>query len=302
MWSYKGFGINIISEIEFPELMESDISQSSEYDLKISIGHIPNNLEGIKYETARYSYAIAKKSFLFDVKRIARYLAQDGTHIIIEIIDPHADSRTIRLYILATVMAAILIQRKRIPLHASSFFAKEKLIMLSGNSGVGKSTLLSEFIKNDFRLFSDDINIIRSENDRILVSATYPMIKLWEESIDLLNHHFFSDRSFRIKQNMNKYGFFFHENFDFGEYPAAIFVVLKKSTESFFSCKKLYGTDAFMAITQQIYRPILIQCSTYRKLQFELISAMTKQTSVMEVSRPEKCKPKELMQFILEKI
>jgi Serine kinase of the HPr protein, regulates carbohydrate metabolism len=300
MYRYKGFGAIIDSEIEFPELIEHNTNSS--YDLRIVNGSMPNVSEGVKQETSRFLYVISGNSFLFEVKGVARYLSKDGNLIVVDVIDSSIESRTIRLHILATVMAAILLQRKRIPLHASSFFADDKLIMLSGDSGAGKSTLLAEFIKSGFRLFSDDINVLRIEDGTVLVSATYPMIKLWNEAVDLLDHSAFNDRSFRIKSDMEKFGFFFHDKFDFGEYSAAILVILKKSTESFFSSKLLLGSDAFMAVNRQVYRPFLIQSPESRILSFETISALTKQCKVLEVSRPEKCNPGKLMEFVLEKI
>jgi hypothetical protein len=297
MFYYWGFGFNIRSEIEFPELVETE---KSDFSLTIKYGGIPENVNGIRFSSSNFSYILHNNGFLFTVNNTVRYYAKDGSEIIVEILDPQEDSRTIRLYILATVMAAILIQKNKLPLHASAIIRDDQLILISGDSGAGKSTLLATLINNGQTVFSDDILVLShsKSSSKILASASYPMIKLWEDSIGKLNNKQFSNRSFKVRHNFDKYGFFFHNSFDKRSYVISTIIILKKGNKTQFAIKELKDSEAFMAVSKQVYRPFLIQSIGHRMLCFKIISELIKNTSVIEIIRPIDSKPNELMQFV----
>ncbi len=297
MFYYFGFGFNIKSEIEFPELVETE---KSDFNLTIRLGAIPEIADGIKFSSSDFAYIIQNNEFLFTVNNIARYYAKNGDEIIVEILNPEEDSRSIRLYILATVMAAILLQNNKLPFHASAIIRDNQLLLISGESGAGKSTLLASLINNGHTIFSDDILVLSrlKSSSKIIAAASYPMIKLWEDSIGKLNNEQFSNRSFKIRHNFDKYGFFFHNSFDKRSYPIVIIIILKKGNQTQFTLRELKDSEAFMAISKQTYRPHLIQSIEHRTLRFKIISELIKNASILEITRPNNSKPKELMEFV----
>lgn len=117
MYKYWGFGLHIASEIEFPELlpMEFDLP-----DVEFVLGKMPEIKEDISVSTKNFSYYITDNELLFKVYDIAGYYAANGNKIIIEPFTNVQDMRSIRLYVLATAIAAILLQRGLLPLHASA--------------------------------------------------------------------------------------------------------------------------------------------------------------------------------------
>jgi serine kinase of HPr protein (carbohydrate metabolism regulator) len=54
-------------------------------------------------------------------------------------------------------MAAIPLQRQTLPFHASAISVNNKLILISGESGAGKSTALTVLILRGYAVFSDDV-------------------------------------------------------------------------------------------------------------------------------------------------
>ncbi|CAG5006778.1 hypothetical protein DYBT9275_03894 [Dyadobacter sp. CECT 9275] len=297
MFYYFGFGINIKSEIEFPELVETERSDSS---LMIRIGTIPEISGGISFSSSDFTYVIQNNEFLFTVNNVAKYYAKNGNEIIVEILNPEVDGRSIRLYILATVMAAILLQKNKLPFHASAIIRDNNLLLISGESGAGKSTLLASLINNGHTVFCDDILVLSRSlsNSKIIATASYPMIKLWEDSIEKLNNAQFSNRSFRIRHDLNKYGFFFHNTFDKRSYPIEKIIILKKGNQTQFVLNKIKDTEAFIAVSKQIYRPFLIQSIENKTLSFKLISDLISNVDVLEITRPVDSKPKDLLEFI----
>jgi len=297
IFNYYGFGLPISSEIEFPELLPSEAMDA---EVSINLGKVPAKIDGISITTPNFSYTICEEELLFNVKDIVRYHASNGNNITVEIISATEEERTIRLYILATVMAAILLQRQRLPLHASAIIKDGTLILLTGDSGAGKSTLLAELIKYGYQVFSDDIVVLRKDEltGQILASASYPMIKLWNDSIEKLDHIHFSDKSFKVRHDLDKYGFFFHSIFRTGSFPVSKILLLKKNSQEGFLLEKQKHTDAFTAIFKQVYRPMLIQSNKHRLLCFTTISELAKCCAVVEITRPMDCKPAELLTYV----
>ena len=299
MFHYYGFGLSISSEMEFPELLSSEAGDAQ---VSITFGKVPAQIDGIGITSPNFSYTIGEEELLFTVTDIVRYHASNGNSITVEILSATEEKRTIRLYILATVMAAILLQRRELPLHASAIIKDGMLILLSGDSGAGKSTLLAELIKSGYQVFSDDIVVLKKDmlTGGVVASASYPMIKLWNDSIEKLDHVRFSDKSFKVRHDLDKYGFFFHSIFRTGSFPVSKILLLKKGSQEGFLMKEQKDSEAFTAIFKQVYRPMLVQGNRHRLLCFTTISELAKSCTVMEITRPMECQPTELLAYVMD--
>ncbi|MCI1778557.1 MAG: hypothetical protein LKI53_01205 [Bacteroidales bacterium] len=285
MYKYWGYGLNIASEIEFPELLKYDFDVP---DVEYTTGKVPNKIDGISVSFKKYSYIVNEKELLFNVYDVARYYAADGCKIIIEPSAAENNMRSIRIHVLATVMAAILLHRKMIAVHASAIKHDGKLILITGQSHAGKSTVLAELLKKGYPVFSDDIIVMHKDgtNAPILAAASYPMIKLWDDTIEKLNDPSFEDHSFRIQKDIDKYGFFFHDDFDKKQYPIKKIFILNVENIPHLISRILTGRNAFEALVKQVYRPMLIQSNKEQFLCFTLITDLVKHCDVIEIRRP----------------
>jgi hypothetical protein len=281
---YTGFGLNIESEIEFPELLVSSFNQS---DLTIEYGSIPASL--FPDEDILKSYSLfSENEFLHNFPNIAKYHATGGNLIRV---DPYldADKESIRLFLLGISMAAILMQRKKILLHASAILQNDHLILFVGESKAGKSSMAAELSKRGFTIFSDDVCVLESKPEpdaEILSYSSYPMMKLWENTLLVLNNEQF-DKSYKIRPAVPKYGQFFHKNFITSPYPIKkIFVLnpVEDDTQEY-SYRKLNGMEAFEKLSQNTYRKQFIQESLLQVIHFKLISKLVQETEIIELSR-----------------
>ncbi|WP_259015030.1 hypothetical protein [Emticicia fluvialis] len=295
MFNYWGFGLRILSEIEFPELLSCEFSVP---DVVIKYGITPETITGIQLTKKGFFYKIDEQALLFKVTNVANYYAFGGHTVVVE---PcvEQEMRTIRLYILATVMAGILTQRKLLPFHASAIIRNEALILIAGESQAGKSTTLAGLIKRGFNIFGDDVLVLKKDEDQmVLASASYPMIKLWDDTIEKLNDDTFRDRSFRIKYDLEKFGIFFHKQFNKDQYPLKKIYIIKKKDIPDVSIKTLSGINAFEALRSHIYRPILLQSNTMLSRSFTILTELSKSAVILEVSRPLVCNPEDLINHI----
>lgn len=300
MHHYWGFGLRIASEIEFPELLSAP---QSDADVAVMLGETPQEIEGSRSSSFNFSYIVNNSECLFTVKGTARYYACNGSCITIQVLNKKEEERTIRLYVLATVMAAILIQRNRLPLHTSAILHNDRLTLFAGSSGAGKSTLLAELMKAGRRVFSDDVVVLSSTpNNKVEATASYPMIKLWDDAIAKLNHPYFESRSFKVRHDLDKYGFFFHSTFNTNSYPIAQIIVIGLSTDNEIALRELQGSEAFLATSRQVYRPTLLQSKEQRLLCFNIISNLVQSARIFEITRPVVCDPLFFLEFVEKKL
>jgi len=284
MYKYHGFGLSIASEIEFPELLPADFANA---DVTIALGKTPDKLETGDIITTAFS-GINSHEYLLNIKDTCRYYASNGCSIIAEP-DAGMDDHSIRLFLLGTIMAAILYQRGNIPFHASAIVKDGKLTLFAGDSGAGKSTLLAALATKGHTIFTDDICVLQynaSQDKDVLGTASYPMIKLWEDAIGQLDSNKYT-RDFKIRPQMTKYGQFFYESFNTQSLPVdKIFVLSPQSSAKEITIKKLDPIPAFKQLEKQAYKYELIAHTQLRSMLFTVLSRLAIQADVLEVIRP----------------
>jgi hypothetical protein len=283
MHQYWGFGLNIESEIQFPELLPLSFDAA---DVTIRIGTAPERLIG-KDVIAHSHLSISSTEYLLDVPAVAKYFVVDGNSITIPPY-PTAEKNSIRLFMLSNAMAAILHQQKKIPFHASGIILNEELILFTGPSGIGKSTTLLGLMQKGYDLFTDDVCVL-SQNEttgKIEAVPSYPMMKLWENTINYLSSH--EIKRHQLRPNIGKYGVLQHNVFRTAKFPVKKVFLLNISTESTvdFAVHTLGNIEAFNALQQNAYRRDYIKMMQLNAVHFSIISKMAAQCEVLQIERP----------------
>lgn len=88
------------------------------------------------------------------------------------------------VYLLGSCMGAILIQRGFMLLHGSCVTNGRRSILITGASGAGKSTLAAEFLKQGWKLITDDVTTVFSIESIPTVRSSYPSQKLWQDAME----------------------------------------------------------------------------------------------------------------------
>jgi hypothetical protein len=294
MYKYWGFGLHITSEIEFPELLPFAFKHT---DISITIGKIPTIDASTAFSIGRISYQMNDRELIFSVEDVTTYYIVDGNKIIIQPYPDNVEDRVVRLFVLGAAMAGVLQQRKQIPLHTAAVVVNDRLTLIAGQSGAGKSTTLAGLKKREYRIFSDDITVLKElpDDDHISGIASYPMIKLWENSLQTLQ---LDDRSFPVVPGYEKYGLFFHGAFDTRHYPVERIILLEARQTDVIHHQQLQGGEAFAAVMQHIYKASFFRQPVMRARCFDVISKLVNCSEVHQVSRPVSCEPDTLLDVV----
>jgi hypothetical protein len=208
-YTYWAYGLKVGSQLPFPELLP--LQNDDPCDLAIAWGAIPvieKTLNGFHSE----AYDITPTHYRITIKDVASYFVQDGKTIFIEAHE-NADQETIRLFCLSNAFAAALHQRKTIPIHCAALIDNGELVLILGNSGAGKSTTMASLIQQGLKPFSDDVCVPLHDPETGMISlfSSYPMMKFWKETLELVGLNSKADR--KIRPDIEKYGIYFHQSF-----------------------------------------------------------------------------------------
>jgi len=281
MHQYWGFGLLISSEIEFPEFLP--FTFKAEPELIIKMGTVPAEITG-EGLVKKVKVSMTATEYLQDLP-VAMYYVANGNSITIQP-KPDADEKSIRLFLLSNAMAAVLHQRNSIPLHASAVMHKGGIALFCGPSGAGKSTTATMLQQKGYKVFSDDVCVLKVDGDSITAVPSYPMIKLWADSFHKTGLDMATEEE-KIRPQLPKFARFYHEEFDIEPKPVKeIFMLDTNNTVSEVSINPLASIAAFSMLQRNTYRPIQMNAMQKRNQHFAAITRLTNAAPVYKISRP----------------
>ena len=286
MHSYLAFGIPILSDIVLPAFYQisdtSDIGESNPVHIKL--GKVPQMLKEPALETKPFSI-FNEKEFLYHIPNVARYYVSNGSEIIIEA--GREDYNEVLLYLYSNCMAAILFQRSLIPFHVSGIFINtDKVLLFAAPSRTGKSTTAVMLQQKGYAPFTDDTATLKMEEDKCLAQASYPMIRLWQNSINNQTVVRMDDKHIlRNDVQLNKYGFLFHDQFVHGKVEVAGLVFLEAEGSGIVT-ERIKPGLAMQNLGNNIYRKQWIKGMNKQILQFQLLTAIAHNVPAWKATRP----------------
>jgi len=99
---------------------------------------------------------------------------------------PKIPQVTIQHLLLDQVLPRCFAHQGRLMVHASAVQIGKGLLLIIGDSGVGKSTLAGNFHQAGQLALSDDCIQLKEEDNQILGVPSYGGLRLWEDSLDAL--------------------------------------------------------------------------------------------------------------------
>ncbi len=285
LYKYQAFGLPITSEIELPALMPLGNLTQKYNPIHVKRGKTPISLKN-KHVEKRNIFLLNEQELLFEIKGIARYYVSESTHVIIE---PMSDKwPEILLYFYCNCLAAILYQKGFIPIHASGVFVDDNSVLLiSAPSGFGKSTTAIKLAELGYNVFSDDTVIINIESTECQATASYPMIRQWQDTIDnqtLLNE--VEKKELWAEIELNKFGFHFHETFEVNAVKILGIVFLsKEGTE--IGVQALTPTAALQQLGTNIYRKGWVTAMKKEIMLYKHLTEISSKIPMWMASRPE---------------
>ena len=177
MYHYQLFGLNIASDLELNAISANFYTP----DVTFRLGPCPAFTDTPKYDYE--DFKLSTNQMFMHIDDVADFFAHDGNEIIVDM-TPGVSEEVVRMYLMGSGMGAILFQRGIIPIHGSCVCKDGKAMIITGDSGAGKSTMAARFLREGWKLLTDDVTPLVFKDGIYYAQSTYPGQKLWQDCID----------------------------------------------------------------------------------------------------------------------
>ncbi|MBN2682534.1 MAG: hypothetical protein JXR58_08495 [Bacteroidales bacterium] len=276
---YFGFGLCFQSDIPLDELLPCE----EKADVFIIEGRTPENLA--KQKKKGILYQAAKNQFLLTIPETGRFYVQNGNKIIFQRFKEN-DDKSIRVFLLSTVLAALFIQRGLFPLHSGSVNINGTAILFSGISGAGKSSMVTGYYKQGAPVLNDDVTLITEIDNKLMVVPGFPRIKLWADTLKAFDEN--PDDYAKIRDSIEKRHVPIHDVFYNEPIPVSkIFILAVRNTPGI-EIKEVAGIEKFNVLRRHTFRYQFIEGLEMTKEHFQTISRIAEEVKVYRLFRPRK--------------
>lgn len=196
MYKYIAYGQKIESEVIFNQFIPANFDGPTD----IIIHHFVE--ENIKNSlTELYQVAIRGRDIYFR-NQVGYFEARSGKEIFFEEYSG-LDEADAKEFVMGNTMALLFFEKDRIVIHGSAVRFKDKTIILSGDSGAGKSTMASKLIREGGKLISDDQCIVYIKDGNPILVPGYPAQKLCVDASE--RNNFDVSKLIKVDPHKNKY-------------------------------------------------------------------------------------------------
>ena len=277
---YTIYGLTIALPIELPGLVSGE--SDGDVDVRVSFGATPERLQDAPDDSKPFQAAGDK--MLLRVPTVARFLIRDGSEIVIEK-EKEADDDDVRLYLLGSVMGAVLHYRGVTPLHGNGFVHEGGAVLVLGNTGVGKSTLAAALAQKGYTLLADDVCAMDTDSDgRSIVFPGVPHVKLWEDAAKRIGVSTGGLR--KVTGRMDKFVSPHHGTFCKHAVPLKRIYILAKGDVPAIALEGLSNIKSLFQIKRHTYRNHIVKALGREPEHFKRCGEIVNNAKVKKITRP----------------
>lgn len=277
-YTYTAYGLTICTPFPCPILPSAPTGAPP--DIFVSFGKVPHCLPAAV--TGDTWWEIAPCQLLSRGGKYAgNFLAVNGERVIVER-NPATEEHMLAIHFLNSVLAALLRQRGMLVLHGNAVITPTGTVVVSGESGTGKSTTLAALLKRGCTMLTDDITALKLDaNGEVIAPPGIPQLHLTEDAAAGLGQDISGLPRYpwkRMKAPVPTAGMMATK-------PALLDTIylLDFHDGDGIQLNPLTGGEKFAALQKCVYGPVL---PDEHPNLFPLFSAVVEQTAIYRLNRP----------------
>lgn len=275
---YRAFGLNISSEIPLPELTETTFPLP---DVSIRFGNIDSGWESSE---ERGFFRAGPGKFELHIPNVASYQVQCGQSITIKA-SSGVDEESIRLFLLGSCMGALLYQSGTLPLHASAVLIGTEGVLISGQSGAGKSTIAFAFSSSGQSVLCDDVAAL-SIGTSLVVHPGLARVKLWSDAVERFEIP--AQARSLVRPNLpDRYTIALESEARGSATTSTLYYIEPTASVDDVRVESITGVKAFQLLSRCIYRPQYANALIGEKSFFQSLADLAPRLSIYRVLRPQ---------------
>lgn len=185
-------------------------------------------------------------------KKHGVFMIENGTAIKYQLYDWH-DNHFVSQIFLCYCMTVLLTQRKAMLIHGSAILYKGKTLIVSGDSGAGKSSLTNEIMSRGYMQMSDDIVAIGQDDKGMIAYPSFPVRKLCADFVEKHN----MDKAELIPMpdvEREKYGLILKDEYHNHEALLGAMVIIKVGDVDEPVLEEITGSVKLKYLTENFFR------------------------------------------------
>lgn len=178
-YRYYMYGMHVESEIEIAEAVE-DYTEGIA-DVVVRLGEMPEEIRKKQEESNEGSSLLFHaRALYFRVTDVAEYLVEESLITVRPIAD--ATTQPVKTFLLGSALGYCMVLRKMVVLHGGAVEYHGKGIIVTGESGAGKSTVTNALREKGFQFIADDVCALNENGDKMHINMAYPQQKLCRDA------------------------------------------------------------------------------------------------------------------------
>ncbi|MBR6308499.1 MAG: hypothetical protein IKR39_07795 [Lachnospiraceae bacterium] len=291
MYNYRMYGMRIVTDREIFQLLteERALELDAREGIKNAVLPVVYIQKGVSEEMKTrdkdgQKWGIDSKDSWVS-NNTAWINVLDGERICYEV-KPTGEDSKLNSYLLGFGMALIALQKGILPIHSSGIMKGNNAILISGDSGAGKSSLTAEYIESGFDLMADDVTYIKKgEDDMPYAYPAFPYQKLCRNEVE--KRHQGEEGLVYIGEEKDKFLVPWRGNYTAGSRPLRAIVFMSKYDGNELKIMELKGFEKYMVLGRALFMLALLRDKVHQKDIGENVMWLASKVPVIGVLRPD---------------
>ena len=250
IYKYFLYGLNVESEIEIEEAYEKDFDGKA--DVKIVLGKLPEKVLTMYKDKTEDDVFVAssRTGLIFRIPHVADYWSTKDKITV----HPFENSNPmeVKSFILGSGFGYAMILRKQVVLHGGGVSKYGKGIVVTGESGAGKSTVTDSLLSNGYEFIADDVCALSENGQKMHINMAYPQQKLCRDAA--INKGYDLNKLIYINEDRDKFALRLVDGYlpDGKDFDYLFELVIAEDDE--LKCREVTGHEKLMLLLKNIYR------------------------------------------------
>lgn len=279
MYHYCLYGLSIISDLEFPQLVAKTSDMPDAPEIRIEECEVPESILNITDK--KYDFGT---SFSW-LSNLTTWLVVENGNRIGYRLKEGGKVQNLRTYILGFGMSMIAHQRGILSIHCSAVADKDGAVLIAGESGAGKSTLTTAFLERGYRLMADDMAFVQTVDKK--VSYAYPAFPFQKLCRNVAVEKGYNlEELIYINEDKDKFLVPYQGEFNLESIPIKAFIMLGITNGKEVEVKEINGLDRFIMYANNLFLRHLLRERKYNPEFGQLCIEMAACVPTYSISRP----------------